>query len=59
MHNQHPQKTGFSRAALLLVGPRLLNFAALRGAAQRDVTTGDQHPMRLTSIKIDTSMFKK
>ena len=25
----------------------------------RDVTTGDQHPMRLTSIQIDTSMFKK
>ena len=25
----------------------------------RDATTGDQHPMRLTSIQIDTSMFKK
>ena len=25
----------------------------------RDVITGDQHPMRLTSIQIDTSMFKK
>ena len=24
-----------------------------------DVTTGDQHPMRLTSIQIDTPMFKK
>ena len=30
MHNQH-KKTGFSRAALLLVGPRLLNFAVRRG----------------------------
>ena len=25
----------------------------------RDVTTGDQHPMRLTSIQIDTSRFEK
>ena len=25
----------------------------------RDVTTGDQHPMRLTSKKIDTSTFKR
>ena len=25
----------------------------------RDVTTGDQHPMRPTSLQIDTSMFKK
>ena len=25
----------------------------------RDVTTGDQNLMRLTSIQIDTSMFKK
>ena len=25
----------------------------------RDVTTGDQHPMRLASIQINTSMFKK
>ena len=25
----------------------------------RDVTTGDQPPMRLTSLQIDTSMFKK
>ena len=24
----------------------------------RYVTTGDQHPMRLTSIQIDSSMFK-
>ena len=24
-----------------------------------DVTTGDQHPIRLTSIQIDTHMFKK
>ena len=31
MHNHHPKKTGFSRAALLLVRPRLLNFAVRRG----------------------------
>ena len=29
---KHLKKTGFSRAALLLVGPRLLNFAPSRGA---------------------------
>ena len=34
------KKTGFSRASLLLVGPRLLNFAAPRSAAQRGAAFG-------------------
>ena len=39
MHNQHPQKTGFSRAALLLVGvtnylPRTTPDQQTRGAAE-------------------------
>ena len=38
--NQHPKKTGCSLAALLLVGPRLLNFAAWRSAVRSDVWWG-------------------